>query len=51
MLLNSKLHTDRREAEISMNSLLFNNTSCSPKQESTFVLLYKKYISAERSVI
>ena len=25
--LNSKFHIDRREAEVSMNSLLFNNTS------------------------
>ena len=41
MLLNSKLHIDRREAEVSMNCLLFNNTSCSPKQKSTIVLLYK----------
>ena len=41
MLLNSKHHIDRREAEIyrheaevSMNGLLFNNTSRSPKQKS-----------------
>ena len=42
MLLNSKLHIDGREAEVSMNCLLFNNTSCSLKQKSTIVLLYKK---------
>ena len=50
MLLNSKRHTDRREAEVSI-CLLYNNTSCSPKQKSTIVLLYKKYISVEKSVI
>ena len=48
VLLNRKLHIDRREAEVNMNCLLFNNTSCSPKQKSIIVLLYKKYI---RSVI
>ena len=43
MLLNSKLHIDRREAEVNnMNCLQFSNTSCSPKQKSTIVLLYKK---------
>ena len=42
MLLTSKVHIDRREAEINMNCLLFNNTSCSPKQKSTIVLLYTK---------
>ena len=42
MLLVSKLHIDRREAEVNINCLLFNNTSCSPKQKSTIVLLYKK---------
>ena len=42
MLLNSKLHIDQREAEVNKNCLLFNNTSCSPKQKSTIVLLYKK---------
>ena len=42
MLLNSKLHTDRREAEVNMNCLLFNNTSCSLKQTSTNVLFYKR---------
>ena len=42
MLLNSKLHIDRREAEFNVNCLLFSNTSCSPKQKSTIVLLYKK---------
>ena len=51
MLLNSKIHIDRREAEVNMNSLLFNNTSCSPKQMSTIILLYKKDISTETSVI
>ena len=51
MLLNSKLHIDRREAAVNMKCLLFNNTSCSPKQKSTIVLLYKKLISIERSVI
>ena len=50
LLLNSKLHTDRREAEANMNYLLFNNTSCSPKQKSKIVLLYKN-ISVEKSVI
>ena len=39
---NSKLHIDRREAEVNMNCLLFNNTSCSPKQKSTIVLFYKR---------
>ena len=34
-----------------MSCLLFTNTSCSPKQKSTTILLYyKKYISVERSV-
>ena len=42
MLLNSKLHIDRREAEVNMNCLLFNKPSCSPKQKSAIVLLYKK---------
>ena len=42
MLLNSKLRTDRREAEVNMIRLLFNNTSCLPKQMSKNVLLYKK---------
>ena len=42
MLLNSKLHIDRREAEVNMNCLLFNNTSCSLKQMSTIVLFYKR---------
>ena len=42
MFLDSKLHIDRREAEVKMNCLLFNNTSRSPKQKSTIVLLYKK---------
>ena len=50
MLLNSKLHIDRREAEVNMNCLLFNNTSCSQKQKSTIVLLYKD-ISVETSAI
>ena len=50
MLLNSKLHIDLREAEVSMNCLLFNNTSCSQKQKSTIVLLYKD-ISVETSAI
>ena len=27
MLMNHKLHIDRREAEVNMNCLLFNNTS------------------------
>ena len=51
MLLNSKLHTDRREAEVNMICLLFKNTSCSPKQKSTIGLLYKNDISVEKSVI
>ena len=51
MLLNSKLYIDRREAEVNMNCLLFNNASCSPKQKSTIVLLYKKYVSVEKPVI
>ena len=42
MLLNSKFHIDRREVEVNMNCLLFNNTSSSPKQKSAIVLLYKK---------
>ena len=48
VLLNRKLHIDRREAEVNMNCLLFNNTSYSSKQKSAIVLLYKK---VERSVI
>ena len=51
MLLNSKIHIDRREADVSRNCLLFKNTSCSLKQKSTIVLLYKKYISVEKYVI
>ena len=58
MLLNSKLHIDRREAEVNMNRFLFNNISCLPKQKSTIVLLYikkkkkkKNDISVERSTI
>ena len=39
VILNNKLHIDRREVEDSVNCLLFNNTSCSPKQKSTIVLL------------
>ena len=42
MSLNSKLHIDRREAEVSMNCLLFNNTSSSLKQTSRIVLFYKR---------
>ena len=50
MLLNSKLHTDTREAEVNINYwLLFNDSSCSPKQKSTVLLLYKKDISVKRS--
>ena len=41
MLLNSKLNIDRREAEVNMNCLLFNNTSYSLKQTSRIVLFYK----------
>ena len=33
---------DRREAEVNVICLLFSSTSCSPKQKSTIVLLYKK---------
>ena len=33
----------------SMTSLLLNNTSCSPKQKSTIVLLYKMMILIKRS--
>ena len=51
VLLTSKLHIDRRETEVSMNRLLFNNNSFSQKQKLTVVLLYKKYISVERAVI
>ena len=40
--VNNKLHIDRREEDVNMNCLLLNNTSCSPKQTSTIVLLYKK---------
>ena len=32
-----------------MNCLLFNYTSCSPKQKSTIVILYKRYISVEKA--
>ena len=32
-----------------MNSLLFNNTSCSPKQKSIIVLLYKMIILIKTS--
>ena len=42
VLLNSKRHIDRREAEVIMNCLLFNNTSCSLKQTSRIVLFYKR---------
>ena len=42
MLLNSKLHTDRREAEVIVNCLLFNNTSCSLEQTSRIVLFYER---------
>ena len=42
MLLNSKLHIDRSEADVNMTSLLLNNTSYSPKQKSTIVLFYIK---------
>ena len=51
MLMNNKLHIDRRKAEVNMNCFLFNNTSCSPKQKSTTVLLYKKNILIENPVI
>ena len=51
MLSNSKLHIDRREAEVNMNCLLFNYISCSPKQKSTIVILYKRYISVEKSLL
>ena len=40
VLLNSKLHIDQHN----MSCLLFNNTSYSPKQKSTIVLLYSKGI-------
>ena len=39
LLLNSKLHTEQCEAEVNMNCLLYNNTTCSPKRKSTIVLL------------
>ena len=42
VLLNSKLHIDRRETEIIMICFLLNNKTCSPQQKPTIVLLYKK---------
>ena len=42
VLVNSKLHIDRHEAEVNVNCLLFNNTSCSLKQKSTIVVFYTR---------
>ena len=42
MLMNSKLHNDRREAEVNMIMCTVQNTSCLPKYMSTIVLLYDK---------
>ena len=50
MLLNSKRHIDRREAEVNMICLLLKNTSCSPKQKSTIVSLYANDISIKKSI-
>ena len=50
-LFNSKLHINRREAEVSMKCFVFNSTACSPKQKSTIVILFKKYISVETSIM
>ena len=41
------LHISQYKVEINMNCLLFNNTSCSPKQKSTIVLLYKKILQSK----
>ena len=51
MVMNNKLHIDRREAKVNMNCLLFKNISCSPQQNSTIVLSYKNHISVEKYVI